>query len=326
MLAPSKTPAVLSSTLVDELNIVTTTLTQRLLRTISFLVLSRARNAQSAPTVTVSDVRTAVDLLSLPRYFSAHFSTLPSRMHEMGVKIMGCKDNYYRPFGMEGGEKCFDPLTVEKVLTARLSHRRRADTRDRWPEEWNLSHGFKWETQSDEGEESSSESEEMNIQMPEDFRAMSVSPPPKSRKEDIMDEEDELLNAETSYLDAYDAEYSHIEMERLNQYIKDGNTVAGKTYKEAMKSFPATNATEWNKIRKRFIAKHGYDWALYDQEIIGPEGTAYESPQEWELFQKCAPKRKSVEDDGPRKRPNTNTTSYSPSVDYSDLDSNPQST
>lgn len=328
MLAPSKTPAVLSSTLVDELNIVITTLTPRLLRTISFLVLSRARNAKSAPIVTVSDVRTAVDLLSLPRHFSAHFSTLPSRMHEMGVKIMGCKDNYYQRFGMEGGEKYFDPLTVEKVLTARMSHRRRADTRDRWPEEWNLSDGFKWETQSNEGEESSSELEEMDIQIPEDFRTMSVSPPPKSRKEDITDEEDELLNAETSYLDSYDAEYSQIEMERLSQYIKDGNTVAGKICKESMKSFPVAKATEWNKTRKRFVAKHGYDWALYDQEITGPEGTAYESPQEWELFQKCAPKRKGVEDDGPRKRPNTrsDTTSNSASVDYSDLDSYPRST
>src|SRR5208282_2287584 len=194
MLAPSKTPAVVSSTIVDELNTVITTLTKRLLRTISFLVLSRARNAQSPPIVTVSDVRTAVDILSLPRQFSAHFSSLPTRMHEMGVKIMGCKDNYYQRFGMGGGEKCFDPTTVEAVLTARSSHRRRVDTRDRWPEEWNPNYGFKWETQCNEEEESSSESEETDIQIPEDFRTMSVSPPPKSCKEDITEEEDELSN------------------------------------------------------------------------------------------------------------------------------------
>jgi len=246
-------------------------------------------------------------------------------MHEMGVKIMGCKDNYYQCFGMGGGEKCFDPTTVEAALTAHSSHRRRADTRDRWPEEWDRNHGFKWETQCSEGEEISSESEEMDIRIPEDFRTMSVSPPPKSRKEDITEEENELLNAETSYLDAYDAEYSQIEMERLSQYIKHGNAVAGKTYKEAMKSFPATKPTEWNKIRKRFIAKYGYDWALYDQEIIGIDGTAYDTPQEWELFQQRTPKRKRVDDDEPRKRPNTgsNTTSDSASVDYSDLDSDP---
>src|SRR5947207_94498 len=69
MLAPSKTPAILSSSTVEELNTVVTTLTKRLLRTVSFLVLSRARNAQSQHVVTVSDVRTAVDLLSLPRHF-----------------------------------------------------------------------------------------------------------------------------------------------------------------------------------------------------------------------------------------------------------------
>ena len=325
MLAPSKTPAVVSSTTVEELDTVITTLTKRLLRTVSFLVFSRARNTQSPPMVTVSIVRTAVDLLHLPRHFSAHFSTLPSRMHEMGVNIMGCKDNYYQHFGMEGGEKCFDPRTVEAVLTARPSYRRRVDARDRWPEEWNPNHGFKWETQSNEVEESFSESEEMDIPIPEDFRTMSVSPPPKSLKEDITDEEDELLNSETSYLDEYDAEYSQIEMKRLSQYIKYGNTVAGKTYKEAMESFPATKPTEWNKIRKRFIAKHGCDWALYDQEIIGTDGTAYETPQEWELFQKRPPKRKRIEDDEPRKRPNTRTLD-SESVDYSDLDSDPRST
>ena len=319
MLAPSKPLAVLSSATVDELNTAITTLTKRLLRTVSFLVLSRSRNAQSTPVVTISDVRTAVDLLSLPRHFSAHFSSLPTRMHKMGVKIMGCKDNYYQRFGMGGGGKCFDPTTVEAVLTARSNHRRRADTRDRWPEEWDPNHGFKWETQYDEGEESSSGSEEIDIQIPENFRTMSVSPPPKSRKEDITEEEGELLNAEVSYLDAYDAEYSKIEMERWSQYIKYGNAVAGKTYKEAMKSFPTTKSTEWNNSRKRFIAKHGYDWALYDQEIIGIDGTAFETPQEWELFQKHTPKRKRVEDDKPRKRPSTGSSTTASGSEDSDL-------
>src|SRR5438045_5711211 len=135
MFAPSGSPAQLSSTLQNEFEHIIHTLTKRLLRTIYFLVLIHSRNIRSTRVVTVVDVQTAVDLLSLPRSFADHFSTLPNRISDT-VAITG--------------SKTYNDLTGEKIdeILSRVGKRRRADSRREWPEEWDRDYGFKWDSET----------------------------------------------------------------------------------------------------------------------------------------------------------------------------------
>src|SRR5271169_4431330 len=128
MLAPSRSLAQLSSTLQTEFENIIHTLTKRLIRTVHFLVLSHSRNIRSTRIVTVVDVRTAVDLLGLPRSFADHFATLPDRISDT-VAITG--------------SKTYNHLTSEKIeeILSHVGKRRRADTRREWSEEWDRDHG-----------------------------------------------------------------------------------------------------------------------------------------------------------------------------------------
>lgn len=313
MLAPSETPVKLTSTAIEKLDNIIETLTRRLLRTVLFLVLSHARNGQAKSIVTVSDVRTAIDLLSLPRRFATHFTTLPRRMHEMGVTITGSKTNYYKQFGMKGKEKVTDPDTVETILSTRPARpEARSNTRHPWPEEWDINHGFNWESQFVEENpicDQSSDDEEEKLpdgvidielaEMSNEHERTSLTPSSPSVSVnseppcDTADGEDRLLDTEMQYLDALDSRLSEIEQRRLNDYIEHGDSYARKNYKQAIKAFRNdidASISSWRALQKRFTAEFGFSWSEYSSEddIGGPEEEC-NAPQEWELFQKQTP-------------------------------------
>lgn len=342
MLAPSNTPAKLSSPIIKDMDDLIISLTRRLLRTVSCLVSTRHRNMPStSPMVTVPDVHTAVDLLALPRYFSQHFTTLPRRMHQMGVKLAGIKGTYYKDFGMDGGHKIVTPEIMESILTTGPPSRRsRVDTRVKWPVAWDISKGFNWDSELVQEEASNLEAEaqtengEMEVpEILEGLELLSRSPSPaRRRKVDREMEENTLLEAEAAYLDALDEQWAEIEQRHLTDFIKHGEASARRSQRHAIKTFLPSDETKkrearWRKVKKCFIARYGYDWVSYPEEIAGDEGKGWEHPPEnWELVQKHNPSNKRKASGGsflPRKKPNLGDESESQSegIEYSDLDS-----
>jgi hypothetical protein len=348
MLAPSKSPMKLTSTTIEKLDDIIEVLTRRILRTVFFIVLSHARNGQAKSMITVSDVRTAIDLLSLPRRFATHFTTLPRRMHEMGVAITGSKTNYYKKFGMKGKEKVTDPEIVESILSARPAcPRPRSDTRYPWPEEWDINHGFKWESQFMEENpvhDRSSDGEEelpdgfMDIEtaeMADEVGGTSLPPSSPSVSEnselarDMEDEEEGLLHAEMLYLDALDVRLSQIEQNRLNDYIEHGESYARKNHKQAIKVFRNDvdiSRRSWRAQQKQFSAEFGFSWTEYSlEDETGGTEMEWNATQEWELFRKKAPSIGPTRTLRKRKRSESNAQSnkrmkIKENIDSTDLD------
>src|ERR1700737_2280807 len=303
MFVSSRNSASLSSVSIVDFNTLIVSLIRRLLRTVSFLVMLHVRNTQSEdpPTVTVADVRTAVDILGLPRHFQTHFQTLPRRMDPFGVRCTGSKTIYWNTHPMKEGE--IQSLDVaEAVLMDKTSGRRRVDSKVPWPEEWDVHRGFNWKTQvaQPDGDFLKTDSEMENPQRfvtteaISEFQVQDTSPAGRRRrpKVDMDQEEDVLLNAETAYLDALDTQQGKLELGWLTRYMKDGVTRARRWKKEASKSLTSNEETrtaknKWGKIRKRFMAKFGEDWCCYPWDGVTVEGTDWEQPpQEWKLFQK----------------------------------------
>jgi hypothetical protein len=356
MFVSSNASASLSSGVISGFETLIAALTRRLLCTVIFLVVSRVRNSQltSPPTITTTDIRTAVDILGFPRHFRAHFMSLPSRMYPMGVRcIHGTKTNYWEKFGTKKEEKIEDLETVEAILNSAPIPKRTnsVDTKDIWPEEWSPRHGFKWEVeteQSDEGKESDSEFENssgsVEMETPEigiaqaDERDGSLSPRIWRPKPDMVHEEQTLLEAETTYLDALDAQSGHLESEWLSRYMKDGEIGARRWKKNAYKNMTTNEETRtakhnWEKVRRRFTRKFGRDWCSFAWDGVGMEGNRWEQPPEdWQLFQKKNPacvgglgprKRRLSAECDVRKRKQTRVESDDSvvsDVDYSELD------
>jgi hypothetical protein len=330
MLAPSKQVARLSSTTILDLNNLILVLTRRLVRAASFLVLSRSRNIESTntPPVTVHDARTVIDLLSLPRNFAPVFYSLPRRLHDMGVTLTEGKF-YNRKLGMKGIEKIVTPEIAETIISIRPpSNRARSDSRSPWPEKWNYNHGFSWEVESSEQHEPDEviSDEEMEIssgfvqtpEIQEGLQWISSSPSVCENEETDMEEfEEELLDAETRYLDAFDAQLAQLEQTRLIHFIKRGEALSRQNYRTSLKSFTLNNLTmeskrEFETAQTRIEDTFGAALGQWCLEKTGIERSAEElHPREWEFFHKRNPsmvhgrvrKRKnSMNDTEPRKR------------------------
>jgi hypothetical protein len=308
MLSPAKSPAKLSTQAIADMNTVIISLTRRLIRTVSLLVQSRTRDSKSNGPVSVSDVRAALDILNLPRSFENHFTTLPRRLHDMGVTFIGNTSDYYNIYGR--GEKVITPDVAVLLLSAK-QRGGRARTTLQWPAEWDINHGFDWEAipaegsvTTDDGSDSESEGglpdglEELEIpHIAEEFQNHSPPAPPAPwhRKYCMTDEDDTLLEKETAYLDDLDAQRAQIEQNRLYRRIKEGTVFARRCYRDKMKSFKLSEQTRaskksWSKARRRYILTFGYDWGSYDRDVVSVEGEGWEGPSEqWEMFRKTEP-------------------------------------
>jgi hypothetical protein len=308
--------------------------------------MSQARNTQSvASVVNATDIRTAVDILGFPRHFRVHFQTLPRRLYPFGVRCTGSKTNYYKDYGMKSGEKVESLDAVEAVLNSiPKSARARVDTRKQWPEEWDRRHGFKWRTEIEESIQN--EDSESEIELPPGFVKMEIqnlegreiSPSLFRPSEDREQEENILLDAETAYLDALDAQCGQIELEWLNRYMKEGELRARRWREDARETFTLNEDVRaakrhWGKVQKRFTRKFGGDWGAYPWDGVGVEGIGWERPPEdWQLFQKqnpvtvdvAMPERKLIETDPPPskrvKAQSDENSEQNSNIDYSDLD------
>jgi hypothetical protein len=156
--------------------------------------------------------------------------------------------------------------------------------------------------------------------------------------EDIEQDENILLDAETAYLDALDAQCGQMELEWLNRYMKQGELRARRWRKDARKTFTLNEDVRvakrrWGKVHKRFTRKFGGDWGSYPWDGVGVEGIGWERPPEdWQLFQKKNPgsvdvtmsKRKTSETDPPPSKrvkvQSDEDSERNSSIDYSDLD------
>ena len=215
-----------------------------------------------------------------------------------------------------------DLESVEEMLAPnkRKVDRRRSNTPLPWPEEWDRRNGFEWplqgvesvgqgntvedsgtendeeddgedwfETRVPEGFEEESDSDVPGI--PDEFTRESISPdPPSCRETDMQEAEDNLLNTETTYLDALDAQSSQIELDKLNQHIKHGVFVSRRKYRSAVADLSSADIEhkrrKWKSALRRQCRLHGYEWAQYSDEIVDVEGREWDVVEEWETLQK----------------------------------------
>jgi len=214
-----------------------------------------------------------------------------------------------------------DLESLEEILARHPGKvdRRRSNTPLPWPDEWDRRTGFAWPLKSVEvagrrntAEESGSEEKEVEEKdwfemsvpegfeeesdsdgtgIPDEFVRQSMSPDPPPRREiDLEEAEDALLNTETKYLDAVDAQASQIELDRLHQHIKHGLLVSRRNFLSAVAAL-SSDATEntrlqWEAALRRHCKAHGYEWAEYPGELVGIEGKEWDTTEEWETWQK----------------------------------------
>ena len=308
MLSPTKSPVTLSPQTIADINTVIISLTRRVIRTVSLLIRSRTRDSKSNGPVSVLEVRAALDILNLPRSFEKHFATLPGRLHSMGVTFIGNTSDFYKIYGR--GEKVITHDVAELLLSGK--QKGRARTLFQWPAEWDINHGFDWETvpteentPTDDGSDSDSEVGSPNdleqLEIPhisEEDQDHTPSPPPPThwyRKSSMIDDDDVLLEKETAYLEDLDGQLAQIEQNRLNQRIKEGTAFAQRCYRDEMKSFKLNEQTRtsrksWTKARRRYTATFGDEWGSYDRDVVSVEGEGWEGPPErWEMFRKREP-------------------------------------
>lgn len=227
---------------------------------------------------------------------------------------------------------------MEEMLAPNKSKvdRRRSNTPLPWPEEWDRRNGFEWPVQGVESvgrrntvEDSDSEDDEEDDDdgeewfegrvpegfkeetdsdvpgIPDEFTRESISPdPPPRRGIDMHEAQDILLDTETTYLDALDAQSSQIELNKLHQHIKHGVHVSRRKYKSAVAGLSSADIDrkrrKWKSAVRRQCRLHGYEWAQYSDEILDVEGRDWDVVEEWETCQKI--KRNGDENVGRLKR------------------------
>jgi hypothetical protein len=295
-----------------------TELTRRLVGASIFLAglrTEKARQQGQPGLVGSADVRTAVDLLGLPRHFRKHFSTLPTRMERFGTEIIGIGNYSYRELGMDKKDSTTVQI-AEAVLTLRDSGGMTKHLAP-WPTEWNIDNGFRWSAKAEEKYESnfetaSSPDTEQSLEKMESVAEQDWIVDPENilrhrRRNRISEDDDALLDAETEYLDTIDTQRDQIEGQYLKDYINHGEACARQSKRKAIKShnlkhprrsdlqirkpYDQRKKTKerWDAVRKHFTARYGSAWADYGRDIAGPEGGGWEgSPQEWEVIQKSA--------------------------------------
>ena len=286
-------PIALSQQSAEAFNTIATFQTRRLVRTVSLLVQTRARNTQNPLIVTVDDVRTAVDLLGLPRHFEQHFSTLPDRVPAMKEMLEG-KVTAPVPASFASKEdEGFGSSEALQMKEPRIS--RWTKTRGLWPEEWDVNHGFHWEYEDEEGD-LEDESDETTSTLgdagsdadpfePEIQSQLAEEDVPDTGEDDQAEEQEmALLQAETNYLEALDSQRTEVELNRLRTFIKHGDYTAQRYYKSALESLPPLNKgvhKAWSRAQEQLSLKFGDDWIRYKSEF---DETDVLPPEPWEYF------------------------------------------
>ena len=330
-------PSELSADTIRNLDNLARSLTKQIIQTILTLITPIHHQTQPTTTpprnVSVSDVRTAIDLLSLPRHFRAHFTDLPSRMQAFGVSV-DVGQHHHRAFKADFGERGTNDEVTDYILNGKTStvSQERTHTIRPWPEKWSPGQGFDWTRRpvdiSDENEAesgtdleissqaTSNDSETMDEEIPDsdDSRESSSSTENDEENDESWNEgtagDLKFLDSETLYLESLDSQWSQIEQRRLLVHIDHGRKVSKKFRQEAIKSFTQSEETvlkqtAWEKARKQLYSKFGNTWAVYDEDIVGIEGQGWEQPpEEWELFQKRRPSvgDSGIEDSGMKRR------------------------
>lgn len=313
MLGNRKYNPKLSADTIRSLETLARKITKQLLDTIFFLVSSQTLSADSSIAITLSVVRTAIDLLSLPRHIKNHFASLPSRMQKMGVRVNGVEEESHETFEKEFGKRGRDVDVAEYELSRNKDEKRRVQTLKPWPEKWSHEEGFAWDMETvdvsskrDEDFEVASQgtlgsemTDDESQNQDECLQPSSSSECDTSEEDELYDEvsdEDlQLLDAETSYLDALDLQYSQIEQQRLYLHVDQGQKVSRQFTEMALDSFTSNDDTVqkklvWDKARKRLRSKFGKEWAEYTKNFVDWEGEGWEGPPErWELFRKKNP-------------------------------------
>jgi hypothetical protein len=247
--------------------------TRRLLETVSFLVEARARNTQSQRLVTMDDVYTAVDILGLPRHFALHFSTLPSRILILRESLEG---------------KSITSNTQNEDLEAGkvIQYSRFTKLKTQFPDKWDIKRGFDWKKHPEKAD-LDDETAEISSEDPDPTEDESEEQDEREEQDESDgDEEAALLDAETEYLETYDAQLDHIELDRLRNLIKMGTRKAHALHRAALKKFPSKQTfrarKKWHSSQKRWVSKR-QSWVDYQ------DGEGDMEPREWEAFWKRNP-------------------------------------
>jgi len=318
MFPHKKIDATLSAETIIEFENQIKEITRRLIQTTIFLADSFARNSRKVEgslCVSISDVRTAVDILSLPRHFRRHFSTLPTRMGPFGTTFTGNEKQYYGKSGVKRKIEATIDDTEAALICGDVA---RNTSRVSWPPEWEINKGFNWDVHSEAEDQHEVEDqmltdsdlpyasdEEHTSNGPDDGLSTPQYSERLHRKYRIVKEEDTLLSAETGYLDAVDSQRQEIELNYLNNYVKQGQRVARRSREEAIQTLNFTSSKQtkpqihkqyqrmkehkkvWDTIRRRFTLLFGPGWADYKRDIVSIEGAGWERPaQEWEVIEK----------------------------------------
>lgn len=282
-LTPHRKPILtLSPQFKEAFNTVIISQTRRLVETVSFLVQARTRNTQAQTVVTTKDVGTAVDILGLPRHFAQHFSTLPHRIPVLRESLEG-KSITSTDTQDQDDEKTIRYSRFTKTKLQRL-------------DKWDINHGFEWDREEDPRNEELDDT----LSTPADDTTDISSPDLDETLEPMEDESDgeedsegrdgetTLLDAETAYLEAYDAQLSCIELDRLHTLIKRGARKAHAFHRAALKTFPSKHVDrarkKWSKTQRELMYKTEERRVDYGD---GEEGEM--EPREWEGFWKRNP-------------------------------------
>lgn len=306
-------PSKLSADTIRNLDNLARSITKQLVQTILTLIAPPhfVQSAIPSRNVSVSDVRTAVDILSLPRYYRAHFSGLPSRL---GVRVVGLDKSHHRAYIEEFGEDGTVEEVADYILKKKTSivSRERTRTVKPWPAKWSPHEGFDWAKESFDGTVETKREVDLEVSSQstiDDSEPMDEGPPETDNSEETFSTYDDneeyhelwlqptnsdmrLLDFETAYLEALDTQYSQIEHQRLHLRLSKGRKESKRLHKAALRSFTPSKETlhkkiEWEKARKQLRLKFGNQWAVHEDEIVGVEGEGWERPpEEWELWKK----------------------------------------
>jgi hypothetical protein len=236
-------------------------------------------------------------------------------MQNMRVRLNGVTEKYHKIFEREFGERGRDVDVAEYVLSRKKNDKRRVQTLKNWPAKWSNEEGFVWDVEAldlsskrDEDFEVASqrtrgsemtddESQNQNKYLELSSSSESDTSEGDELCDEVSDEDLQLLDAETSYLDALDLQYSQIEQQRLHLHVNQGKKESRQFTKMALNSFTSNDDTVqkkliWDKARKRLKSKFGKEWAEYTKGVVYLEGEGWERPPErWQLFRKRNPMR-----------------------------------
>lgn len=234
-------------------------------------------------------------------------------MQNMGVRIKGVQEKYHEIFEKKFGHRGRNVDVAEYMLNRKMVERQAIQTLKARPEKWSYEEGFDWYTEpvdaaieNDMELEVTSQSSLGSETTDEEYQELDEHVDSSSSSEDdgsedsdlwdeVSDEDLQLLDAETAYLDSLDLQYSQIEQQRLHLHVDQGKRKSRRFTERALNSVIPNDDTVqkksvWDKARKRLKSAFGREWDKYSRNVVDFEGEEWERPPErWELFRKRNP-------------------------------------